>query len=118
MFFNLTYLECFFLLRESLLEVLELFGAPEPPGNTCTCVAACCAAKAEFKRGLRVEVPKIKAKKHISVSICFIVYIYVVVVVVLFCILFCSYLLNFINIRTMRILILYFYVTIHVALTP
>lgn len=68
MFFNLTYFECFFLLRESLLEVFELFGAPEPPGKTCTCVAACCAANAEFKRGLRVEVPKIEQKIEFSVS--------------------------------------------------
>lgn len=54
MFFNLTYFDLLFLLRESLLEDLE----PLAPGNWI-CVAACCwAATAELRRGLRVDVPK------------------------------------------------------------
>lgn len=44
-----------FLLRDIFggFGLAEPFGTPEAPGS----VAACCAANAEFNRGLRVDVP-------------------------------------------------------------
>jgi hypothetical protein len=57
-FFNRTYFDRLFLLRDNLLEDFELCGLLDP-GNWI-CVAACWATSAEFSRGLRVEVPKIK----------------------------------------------------------
>lgn len=65
MFFNLTYLDLLFLLRESLLEDFE----PLAPGNWI-CVAACWAlTSAEFSRGFRVDVPK-KEVNRISIRQC------------------------------------------------
>jgi hypothetical protein len=57
MFFNLTYLDLLFLLRESLLEDFEPCGLLEP-GSWC-----CCAlTSAEFSRGFLVDVPKTTEK--------------------------------------------------------
>jgi hypothetical protein len=53
MFFNRTYLDLLFLLRESLLDF-----DPLAPGNWI-CVAACWAlTRAELSLGFRVDVPK------------------------------------------------------------
>lgn len=51
------YFLCLFLLRDNLggFGLADPFGSPDAPGN----VAVCWAAKAEFKRGLRVDVPKV-----------------------------------------------------------
>lgn len=61
MFFNLTYFDLLFLLRESLLEDFD----PLAPGN-CICVAACWAlTSAEFNLGFLVDVPKKKVVLNI-----------------------------------------------------
>lgn len=49
------YFLCLFLLRDIFggFGFDDPFGTPDAPGS----VAACCATSAEFKRGLRVDVP-------------------------------------------------------------
>lgn len=53
MFFNRTYLDLLFLLRESLLEDFEPCGLLEPGSWIC-----CALTRAEFSRGFLVDVPK------------------------------------------------------------